>query len=412
MSVGTIIAQSVNVLTQPILTRIVPPSTLGIYTYIISLATMIIPVASLKLDMLVVSEEDDNAAQYITDVCIIVCMLISLISAFTICVSFLFDAPNALNKYGLVMFFVPIIIFSNGIRFLFISYNNRYREYKKISIIGVIRESSKALIQVLSGFLHFGVIGQVVGYAVAPFIGFHYQANKYFFKFTQRSLISFHQIKDILFVKGKRQILYLVPAQFVNNFSSTIVVLSISELYSATTLGYYSVGVRLLEIPFVLITANISKVCYRQISEMVIHKGKIFPLFRKISLLLLVASFIGFSLLFFVAPTFSKFVFGNGYEIAGEYMRCLCLMYAVRFVATSFAGLFTIFEKQNFELFLNIAFVIIAVSLFLLCRYNNIHVEGYLWLISGFYSLIYFILWVGYACACWKNDVKYKEIKK
>ena len=68
MGLGTVLAQMINIVAQPILTRIFPAETLGIYTYIISLATMIIPVASLKLDMLIVSESDDKEAQYITAV--------------------------------------------------------------------------------------------------------------------------------------------------------------------------------------------------------------------------------------------------------------------------------------------------------------------------------------------------------
>ena len=56
MGLGTVLAQMINIVVQPILTRIFPTETLGIYTYLISLATMIIPVASLKLDMLIVSE--------------------------------------------------------------------------------------------------------------------------------------------------------------------------------------------------------------------------------------------------------------------------------------------------------------------------------------------------------------------
>lgn len=404
MSFGSIVAQSINILIQPILTRIVPPSTLGEYTYIVSLAVMVIPVASLKLDMLVVSEKDDVEAQYITDVCIIVCLFLSLCYALIISFSFMYDTPNALNKYGLVVYFVPIIIFTNGLRFLFISYNNRYRQYKLISVIGIIRESSRAVMQVFAGLSHLGVVGQVVGYAFAPIFGFTYQTKEYFHRFKQRTLISSSQIKGILWVKGKRQIIYLVPAQFFNSLSNTIIILSISELYSSTSLGYYSVGARLLEIPLVLITANISKVCYRQISEMVLIKKSIFPLVSRISLLLFIVSGAGFGILFLVAPVLTRIVFGDGYEIAGEYTRCLCIMYVIRFVTTSFSGLFTIFKKQNYELLINIAIVIFSILLFLFCRYCSIQIEGYLWLISVFYSLIYFVLWVGYMHICHKHD--------
>ena len=78
MGFGTVLAQMINVLVQPILTRIVSAETLGIYTYIVSLATMVIPVASLKMDMLIVSEKDDEQAQYITDVSLILDVIVSV----------------------------------------------------------------------------------------------------------------------------------------------------------------------------------------------------------------------------------------------------------------------------------------------------------------------------------------------
>lgn len=406
MSSGTIIAQSINVLIQPILTRIVSPETLGIYTYIISLATMIIPVASLKIDMLIVSERDDREAQYITDVCILICMAISLLYAVVVSTSFLFGNDNLFTKYGLIIFFVPIIILTNGIRFLFISYNNRYKQYKLIAGIGILREGAKGVIQVISGFLNYGVLGQVFGYAIATIFGFRYQIKEYSQKLKNRKRITCAKMKDIIFVTGRKQILYLVPAQFVNAFSHTIVIMSIASLYSPSSLGYYSAGARLLEIPLVFITANVSKVCYRQVSEMVAGEKKVFPLVRKLALYLFAASVLGFALLYAVAPPLSEFVFGKGYHVAGEFMKCLCIMYIVRFVASSFSGLFTIFGKQNLEFYLNLAFVIFAASVFVVCKVLELSVTNYLWLIAGTYSLIYATLLLGYLQLCKVHDRK------
>ena len=69
MGFGTVIAQSINVLVQPVLSRIFPASELGVYTFIISIGNILIPIASLKIDLLIVSEKDELKAQYITDVC-------------------------------------------------------------------------------------------------------------------------------------------------------------------------------------------------------------------------------------------------------------------------------------------------------------------------------------------------------
>ena len=78
-------------------------------------------------------------------------------------------------------------------------------------------------------------------------------------------------------------------------------------------------------------------------------------------------SVVGFRTLYYIAPRLSEIVFGEKYEIAGEYIRCPCVMYVVRLVATSFDGVYTVFKRQNFELFLNVLLIISAVSSYLLC---------------------------------------------
>ena len=407
MCSATVAAQLINVIVQPILTRIVPAETLGIFTFLVSLANILIPVASLKLDLLITSEVDDNRAQYITDVCIVVTVILSLLSLFVIGAGF-WMGVHVLCQYGWIVFTVPVMILTNGLRFLFISYNNRYRQYKIIGFIGILREVVRGVIQIFSGVLSLGVLGQVAGYALAPVSGIKTQTKEYIQKYKKRPSLNFRTFKEIL-VKEKKQILYLVPAQFLNSFSSSLVVLFISMLYATDQLGYYSAGVRLLEVPMIFITANVSKVFYRQISEDVNLHNKVLIKFLKISICLFCISAFIFSVLYFIAPSFSRFIFGRGYEVAGEYIKCLCLMYSLRMVATSFSGLFTIFGKQQIELILNALLIVAASVSYLLCKYMSLPITTFAWLISISYSMMYVLLWLGYFRLVKSYDVKLKR---
>lgn len=407
MSSATVAAQMINVVIQPILTRIVPAETLGVFTFLVSMANIAIPVASLKLDLLITSEADDNRAQYITDVCIVVTTIISLIFLLVISGGYLMKA-NIFCQYGPIIFTVPLMVFTNGVRFLFISYNNRYRQYKIIGLIGILRELTRGCIQIVSGLLTFGALGQVAGYALAPISGIKKQTKEYVLKFKKRQTLDYVTFKDII-IKGKKQIIYLVPAQFLNSFSSSLVILFISMLYSTEQLGYYSAGVRLLEVPMIFITANVSKVFYKQISEDVNLQNTVLPKFVKISFALLLISTLAFGTLYFIAPQFSRIVFGNGYEVAGEYIKCLCLMYLVRMVATSFTGLFTIFGKQQIELGLNIFLIVAASVVYVISKKIDLPIISFMWLISISYSIMYLTLWLGYFNLCRTHDLKIKN---
>ena len=403
MGIGTVIAQLINVLIQPVLTRIVPPETLGIYSYIVHMANIVIPIASLKLEMLVVSEPDDSEAQYITDVCVLVNLLMSFLLFAVILVGYFISENNIFNKYGAIVFLVPLLALTNGIRFLFISYNNRYKEYKLITGVGIIREAIRAIIQVISGLFSFGSIGQVLGYGLSPIFGLGIQTKKYLKYFKERKKLTLSKAKTII-KNGKGQVLYLVPGQFINSFASSFITISITLLFSATVLGHYSIGVRLLDIPILFITANVNKVCYQRFSENVANRRPLTKTLFSLIVILSVISFSGFGLLYFIAPRLSEIVFGQGYYIAGVYIKHLCLMYAIRLVATSFNGIFTLFGKQKYELGLNIALIFMAVIAFLFASRFGLDIEDYLNIIGFGYALVYAILLTGYCVICKRFD--------
>lgn len=411
MGLGTVLAQMINIVVQPILTRIFPTETLGIYTYLISLATMIIPVASLKLDMLIVSEPNEKEAQYITDACIIINILISLIYAIVIIVGYQVSDNNIFNKYGIIIYVVPVLVFTNGLRFLFISYLNRYKEYKTISIIAIIREAIRAVIQVGAGFLSLGVFSLSMGYAVSPLFGLNIQMRNYLKELKERPRINLKKFKEIVLVKGERQILFLVPAQFINSFSASLVTISITALFSAKILGYYSAGVRILDIPIVFITSNVSKVCYQRISENVANKKPVLRTLMSVIIVLSAVSIMGFGTLYVIAPRLSEIVFGQGYRVAGEYIRCLCVMYAVRLVATSFAGVYTVFKKQNFELILNILLIVSAGVSYVVCSMFNFEVITYLKFMNTGYTIVYLMMLLGYIVMCKNYDKKIRSVE-
>ena len=412
MGLGTILAQMINIISQPILTRIFSIETLGIYTYLISLANVIIPISSLKLDMLIVSEADDREAQYITDVCIIINILVFIIYTFIIFIGCNFPKENIFNKYGLVIYIVPIIIFTNGLRFLFISYLNRYQKYKTISLIGVIRESIRVIFQIIGGVFSLGVLVLSLGYALSPLFGLNIQIKDYLKKLKKRPKLTKEKFKKIIFEKGRKQIFFLVPGQFINSFSSSLVMVYIAILFSEKELGYYSAGVRVLEIPIIFITSNVSKVCYQNISENIYNKKPILRILMSVTVVLSVISIIGFSILYFIAPKFSEIIFGEGYKIAGEYIKCMCIMYAVRLVATSFSGICILFKKQEFEFILNILLIIVAIFSYLICNAFNYSIIIYLKYINVGYAVVYLLLLVGCIILCKNYDDKIKELEK
>lgn len=407
MGLGTVLAQGINVLIQPVLSRIFPASDLGIYTFVMSVANVLIPVASLKLDLLIVSEKDEKKAQYITDVCVVSNLFIAFASLVFLLICGLVAPDCVLFQYGFLIYFVPVLVLTNGLRFLFISYNNRYKEYGLISKLGIIRESGRAVIQTVSGFLSFGAPGLLVGYAAAPVLGYRLQMKRYFHGLKERPRITCQQIKELI-KQGRDQILFIMPAQLINSFSTSLITMMIGALFTASALGYYSMGVRVLDVPIMFVSANVSKVCFQRICESISKSLPISKTITKLVVLLGAASFVAFGAIYLVAVPLCEFVFGEGYGVAGSYIRCLCLMYALRLVATSFAGAFTAFGKQKFELLLNVALVITAFVAYGLTVAFSLPMEAFLTTVGLGYSLVYVCMLVGTLACCVKFDRQLK----
>lgn len=410
LGLGTIIAQLINVLVQPILTRIITPEELGIYTFIISMATLIIPVASLKLEMLIVVEDDNKTAELLTDVSIITVFFISLIYTLFILVMLLIG-NNPFDEIGNYSLLIPLIILTNGLRFIFISHNNREKKYSLISRISVVRELTKGVIQVFSGIIGGGVVGQALGYGISPLFGLKMQAESYIYRFKKRKKITKEEIITI-YKNNNKHIKYLVPAQFINSFSYALITFSVISLFSTAEAGYYSITVSVLGLPLMLITNNVSKVYLQKLGDDYRKGNSVWNTFLSFVKVLGVLSILGFLILAIIAPSISGVVFGEGYIEAGKYISIFCFMYAVRFVASSIVGSYVVFNKQFIDTIFQTILVLSGIIIYFVTDLFNLSIYKYFELISIVYGIIYLliIINIGYMCKYQNTKEKISDL--
>lgn len=386
---GTILAQLINVIAQLLMTRLVDPSELGVYTYIISLAQLIVPIASLKLEMLIITEKSDLEAQYITDTSIILTVLVSVVY---LIVLFSMKALgfSSINVVGNLIYAIPIIVLLNGIRYIFDSYNNRYKDYSLISKINILRESTISIFQIVLSVLSFGAIGLTVGYSMGPLIGLKKQSILYVANFRHRIRINVNKFIDVL-KSNRSHVIYMVPGQFINTFSYTLIILFVTAHYSTLQVGLYSLTTRILTLPLVLIAMNVNKIFLKQLSEVVYYKKSTWITFKKTVFYLTITSGTIFFLIGLFAPILTSVLFGSAYYTAGNYMRIFCFMYALRFVTSSMVGTYIIFNKQQVDVVFQIVLVLMGGIISFLAKKLNLNIETYFALISFFYGLTYII---------------------
>ncbi|WP_019377581.1 lipopolysaccharide biosynthesis protein [Virgibacillus halodenitrificans] len=404
LGLGTIVAQSINLLVQPILTRIVTPEEIGIYNFIISMANLIIPIASLKLTMLIVINKDDDEAEILTDVSIITAIVVTILTIFFLGIMLLID-NNIFSDIGYLVFIIPLIIITNAIRFIFISHNNRYKKYSLISRMDILRELVKGIMQIIFGGISRGAFGLSLGYAISPLLGLKFQSNDYIYRLKKRNKTS---VKMVLktYKKYRKHMFYMVPSQFINTFSYTLLNFSVISLFTAKEAGFYSISYMVLGLPLVLISNNVSKVYLQNLRSLTMEGKSIWKNYVIVVGVLSILSIIGFSLLAIIAPNVTEFLFGKGYDESGKYITILCFMFAIRFIASSIMGTYVFFNKQYVDAIFQSLLVMLGLIVHFITDFLNLNIYEYLNLISISYGIIYLLILVNLGFICKNHSSK------
>lgn len=401
LSLGSVFSQGINILIQPLLTRLFTPSELGQYSYILSIANLFLPIASFNLTNLIVSSQEKDEVDLLVDVSIYSTFVTTLFYLIFVLLFNNFFIYNN-NELFYLVFLTPVIIISNGIYQVYLSVENWQQHYKKMTILEIYKIGAMSSMQVLSGIIKVGVTGLLLGKLISPF--FYIFENR---RNLIQTLLNFNVRNYINTLKKFfNHIIFSVPSQFLNTFSYSLILLSISNIFSEEEVGFYSVSVRVLGVPILLISYNLSKIYLKKISVDKNENRSLYKTYTNIVKKLTLLSFVTFFSIAIVSPFISEFIFGEGYGEAGIYISILCLMFFVRMIASPLSGTFIILNKQNIQFYLNNIFIILGIAAYFIANIYSLNIYEYLSVVSVFYSLSYAInlIYIGKQCKKWDYD--------
>lgn len=392
LTVGSLLAQLITVLVSPISTRLYSPEQLGVYTLIITVSAMFGPVLAGKYDMAIVSAEDDKEVNNL----IIGSVLFSLIFVGFISIGFYFylnSKPEILEEVGNFAYLLIFILLLTGAINILNYYNNRYKDYKLISSVYVIRTSFQNLGLVLFGLLRFGAIGLLLSQLLGSLAGLKKQSKSLY---DNRSIFKEVNLKDIkkTLVKYRKQPLYAMPAHFINSASYSILNFFITGLFGLSSFGYYSMSYRILGLPLSLVSMNVSKVFFQRASDEKHNKGTYNKTLIEITLFLLCLSIPMVLILVFLAPKLFEIVFGDGWYVAGRYAQLLAPMYGIRFIVSALTPALVISGEQKLEVLIQSLFIISSIFSYIICKYMLLGIGTFFSIVSLSYSMIYILLYI------------------
>ena len=385
---GTTIAQAIPIAISPILTRIYTPEDFGIFALYIGIVSFIAIVATARYEMAIVLPKSEKEAMNILALSILITLSIVFVITFII-LFFKETILNTLNadSLGNILYLVPLSILLAGLAQSFNYWSNRKEYFKNMSNAQISQSISIGVFQPLLKYIGINsglILGNIVGRIVSVFVLIH--------KFIKNDRTSLQYVKKEVIIEQMIKYKDFPLVNSLHAFSDIArnsgSVMFISSFFGTTVLGFYSLSLRVLQVPIGIIGSALGQVLYKKFSSLHNDNQPLYPYVKSIMIKLVLIALPIFGILFFIAPDLFAFVFGEKWRVAGEYSRILIPYLFMNFLISPISNIVIVLEKQK-EMFLNSLFANI-VYILIIYIFKEYNMELILKIISIFMS-IYFL---------------------
>jgi len=366
---GTTIAQGLQLVVSPILTRLYTPDEFGLLALFVSFTAFLSVLATGRYELAVILPEKESHARKIVRLCIIL-LALSLI-VFTLIFTFGRNGILAFitdKRIGGWLYFVPVTVFLFSAFEVFKYYCIRHKAYRAVSESSIIKAGTASLVPLAFGFGNTGAMGLILGYILSFCTG-NLRLFKVFLKHKSSGETPSYRFRDLKYVAGryKKFPKLTMPSHLVDTASDQLPVFVFSSFFTSSVVGFYSMTQRVLRLPLTVIGTAVGQVYFQKANESksdpLALKNLTWGLYKKLVLIAVVPLGI---LLFFGHEIFG-FVFGPAWIVLGDYGRALGIWYFFIFIASPLSNLFFVLEKQKEGLIFHLINFTAKVLVLLLC---------------------------------------------
>jgi len=413
LATGTTLSQAIPFLVSPLLTRIYSPEEWGIFSLYMSLAVILITIATGRYELAIILPKSDKEAINIVAVCVFIACCLSVLFLFTVLlfksnIAMMLGNPQISNW----LFFLPLSILIVGVYQSFNYWSNRKSHYKAMSISKVLQTSVAAIAQIVFGLFLLKPIGLLLGTILgqcAAMISIVRNALKNgnevsIFKDINITSMKATAVRYINFPK------YLIVAHSLNIISIQLPILFLSTIYSSSIVGLFDLAQRTTKLPMILVGSAIGDVFRQKATEDYHQFGNCKEIYLITIKKLILISIIPLIILYFIAPYLFSVFFGDTWRISGEYVRLMTIMLFFQFISSPLSNMYMIAEKQKQDLILQVSILVLSyLSLYIgHLVFNNI--TYIIILYSSVNSLIYLVnIFITYQFAVNRKGAKYAK---
>lgn len=395
---GTAIAQIIPIAILPLLTRIVPTDQLGAYFVWLGATSVLIVIASARLDMAVFMAQSEEQVKGIFQAVLVISVGVGVAGLLTAIAFQQFPGKSLMDgvagRYS-VAWAVYAVVMANCQTLLAVYV---YRaQFERMAYGKVVLAGSVALIQLALCLAGAGLDGLVYGQLTMSFI----VTMALMYRAGLRPLSLLTKVNVAGLTQTLKQYyrfpLIAMPSDFINTFSDQIPLFLIATRFGAGSVALYALSLRIINAPIGLLANSILAVFKEQAGRDFREKGNCLDAYRYTFRSLLLMAIIPFTLLFFLGEYAFVLVFGQDWSMAGRFAEVLAPMYFTKFIASPMSYTLYIANKQIQDLGWQIALLVMTWAAFYFTGSLMSAVQMY----SLGYSALYIIyLFMSYRAAC------------
>lgn len=345
ISTGTLIGQVISFATLPIITRIYGPEVLGAWAMLNSLTLVIKSFSDLGLSNAMMTESEENVEGTYKVISTAV-LLISLISALLIMIYL--RASGTMTNINQVFIFISIVLLIFVTQQIQVCYTwlNRNKNYDALMKNPIIQQGSYGIIAIVLGLIGYKTYGYYIGQIIGMIITLIHMKRKLpktMFTIDKKQFIS-------VISRNKRFVAFQMPTNVLSNFKNQIPVLLIQYFWNLEIVGYYSITIKILQVPSTLLANAIGRVLF-QITAELKRKGQDIGEYVYNNLIKAMKyGVIPMTLLMALGDIIVIAFLGEEWRVAGEFIRILAIQYYFMFLMNTVFNLAVILGKHHYAM--------------------------------------------------------------
>lgn len=361
---GTALGQLIIALSSPFLTRLYSPEQLGMLTIFVSLLSPALSLASFRYEVAIVLPKHDETAIHLLYLSL---GLVAIFTALSTGITHYLGDQIALmlnvSQLSPFLWLLPVSILGGG-TFQVLSYwGIRRRQFKAIGQARLSQSVMLVAIQLGMGLFSIGPLGLLAGDAISRTAGSLRLARDAYQRIHDLGSPHWRTIKATAY-RYRRFPQFSVGPAVLNSVSLQLPSILLSLQFGATPVGLYAIGQRILGMPLGLVSSAVGQVFLGD-AALAAHNEQesLRPRFiRSVKLLAAIGTSVVIPVAI-VAPYVFGFLFGQDWQIAGQYLQLLAPMLIASFVAGPMGVILDVLERQDLHLLREIgriAFLLLA----------------------------------------------------